>query len=239
MREFTNYVVLKFILIQDSYYELIHPFLPLLPDQTDVIQQYVQVVPVALCNAFFAALEAAITACTNSDSSAATKIASAQLDAVQGDADYTATMPSKLVDLQALILMVVATENSGPSHNHKNRWISLAVDAATHMDLHYPRSPDSHDHDSYIRGGLGRRAWLILFVLDRWHALSTCDILRVPEVNIKLMDHDRTLIGEATYHLWRTSRSLSPIFAASHTNRNLHRLIANSGPLVRRIYIPR
>jgi len=176
----------------------------LLPRTTPLIQKNVQQVPAGVCDAFFAALEAAITACTNPNTEKSIKSAADQLKVIQANGHYTDTVLSKLVNLEALILMVIATENTGPSYDQKSVWISLAVDAATTMKLHHPpRLNDPNDLDSYTRGDLGRRAWLILFILDRWHAMGESDMLRVAEDNCKLVDHDRVLMSEGPYHLFR------------------------------------
>ena len=191
--------------MKTRYYRLIHPTLPLLPHTTAAIQDNVQKVPAGVCEAFFAALDAAVVAMSRPDTKEVMKSATDQLKGIQSVSGYTDTLLSKLVYLQALILMVVAADNVGPSYKSKGTWISLAVDAATAMKLHQPVRPD--DPDSYKRGDLGRRAWLILFILDRWYAVSKDDIPRVPEANCKLVDFDRELMGDTPYHLFRKSRN--------------------------------
>ena len=184
---------------------MIHPTLPLLPHTTVALQDNVQKVPAGLCEAFFAALDAAVAAMSRPNTDELMKSVADQLKSIQGVSGYTDTLLSKLVYLQSLILMVIATDNVGPSCKSKGTWISLAVDAATAMKLHQPARPD--DPNSYKRGDLGRRAWLILFILDRWYAVGKNDILRVPEANCKLVDFDRDLMGETPYNLFREFRN--------------------------------
>ena len=177
---------------------------PLLPHTTAGIQHIVQKVPAGVCEAFFGALDAAIAACTRPNAEESMKSASDQLKYIQADSQYTETLLGKLVYLQALILMIIATDNIGPSYKHKTSWISLAVDAAEEMKLHHTSRPNGSDErDPYTRGDLGRRAWLILFVLDRWHALGKPGRLHISEDHCKLNDFDHDLVGEIPYHLIR------------------------------------
>lgn len=184
------------------YYELIHPLFPLLPRQIAGIQHNVENVPAGLCEAFFAALEAAITASTSGQIEPALTAAAKQLTIIPVDRQLTATLQSKLVYLQALILMIIATDNSGPSHVQDNRWFGLAIDVATIMRLHLPPPHDGREFEPYTRD-LGRRCWLTLFILDRWNAAGTCGQLRIQENNAKLVDSDYELLGDATYNMFR------------------------------------
>lgn len=99
--------------------------------------------------------------------------------------------------------MIIATDNSGPSHVQENRWFGLAIDIATNMRLHIPASYDGREMEPYTRGDLGRRCWLSLFILDRWNAAGTCGQLRIPETNAKLIDTDYELLGGAAYNMFR------------------------------------
>lgn len=178
--------------------------LPLLPHGLAIIQHNVQKVPAGVCEAFFAALEAAIAACTTTNAGKSIKSATDQLMIVESDSQYTEMPLSKVVFLQALVLMVIATENMGPSPNRRTYWINIAIEAATSLQLHVILPPnDPAERDSYTRGDLGRRAWLILFILDRWHAFGNSDMLRIDEASCRLIDHDRELMGENPYHLFR------------------------------------
>lgn len=191
------------------YYDLIHPLFPLLPRQIAGIQHLVENVPAGLCEAFFASLEAAITACTSGQIETVLNAAAKQLTIIQVDRQLTSTLQSKLVYLQALILMIIATDNSGPSHVQDNRWFGLAIDVATNMRLHLPVGHDGREFEPYTRD-LGRRCWLTLFVLDRWNAAGTCGQLRIQESNAKLFDSDYELLGDTAYNMYRKELTLSP-----------------------------
>ena len=168
------------------------------------MQQIVQKVPAGVCEAFFGALEAAVATCTGLNAEHAVKLATDQLKRIQIDPEYLDTLLSKVVNLQALILMAVATDNLGPSYDQKSFWISLAVDVATSMKLHLPSHVvDPNGRDSFTRGDLGRRAWLILYILDRWHAVGQVGMLRISESNCELVEYDRELMGEDAFQMFR------------------------------------
>ena len=112
--------------------------------------------------------------------------------------------------LQALILMALATENSGPSRNRNTSWFNQAVSIASFMKLQFV---DAIDYsaievaDSYIN--VGRRAWLALVVLDRFRAAGTCGPLLIREDNVDLLPDDRDLFGNSAYYLIRKCDLLS------------------------------
>ncbi len=174
----------------------------MLPRQIGGIQHNVETVPAGLCEAFFAALEAAITASTSGHIEPALTAAAKQVTIIQVDRQLTATLQSKLVYLQSLILMIIATDHSGPSHVQDNRWFGLAIDTATNMRLHLLPPHDGRELEPYTRD-LGRRCWLTLFILDRWNAAGTCGQLRIQENNAKLLDSDYDLLGDTTYNMFR------------------------------------
>ena len=199
--------------------------LPLLPHDVNHIQNAVQKVPAGVCDAFFAALNAAIKACTTANAETSIKSAGEQLAFIESDPQYTDMPLSKIVFLQASILMVIATENMGPSSiksTKRNQWMSFAIETASSLKLHVSeRTTDAVNdpiNDPYVRGDLGRRAWLILFILDRWHALGTSDVLHVDEDTCTLVDHDRSILGENSYQMFRKSHS--QLLAYSQTSDN-------------------
>lgn len=118
---------------------------------------------------------------------------------------------SNLVYLQALILMIIATENSGPSFLQNNHWFGLAITTATNMKLHLNWAQETGDSraDPNSNAKLGRRAWLILFILDSWHAPGTFGPLLVPAIGAKLVDSDLALLGAPAYHMFRKCQRAS------------------------------
>lgn len=168
------------------------------------MQRDVQNVPAGLCEAFFAALEAAVTACTAVQTEPSISQAAKQLLLVQADPQLTPTMLSHLVSLQALILMIIATINCYPSINDSNRWFGLAIATATNAKLQLHRPQDArYTNDPFSCATQGRRAWLILFILDRWHAAATVIPPVVQDASAKLLDPDFALLGAPTYHMFR------------------------------------
>ena len=184
------------------YYELIHPLLPILPHTPSGIQRIVQIVPAGLCEAFFAALDAAVNASTQPYPGNVIKSAAAQISNIESDPDYTKTTMSKAVLLQALILMIIAKDNAGPRIQHQ--YINAATQIAMDIGLGaQPSSGDPSEKEPYTRGDLGRRSWLTLFILDRWHAVGHGGVYQIPEARCKLRDSDYSLLGHTTYHLFR------------------------------------
>ena len=179
--------------------------LPFLPPATANIQQNVQNVPAGLCEAFFAALEAAASACTSGNTEPSLTHAAKKLLQVQADPQHDPSSLASIVSLQALILMIVASINSGPSGIESNRWFGLALATATSskLQLHRFQLP-KETNDPFAIPAQGRRAWLILFILDRWHAAATVVPPVIPEASARLIDSDFALIGAPAYHLYRT-----------------------------------
>lgn len=58
---------------------------------------------------------------------------------------------------------------------------------------------------------LARRAWWILVILDRWRSVSTSSMPLISDDKICLKENDRTILGNATFHLVRLSCVLGHI----------------------------
>ena len=109
-----------------------------------------------------------------------------------------------LIHLQALLFMALTTDSSGPVHLQQSPWIDLALKVAIFLKLQL-NGPCTHvagsDPDTYDK--LSRRAWLILVVIDRWHASSiTCRHL-TDEDNSALFPEDKDLLGVTGYRFAR------------------------------------
>lgn len=129
------------------------------------------------------------------------------------------TLSNNLVYIQALILMAFESDNHGPATMRgqvgppRAEWLGRAIGVATHLKLNLMTNGnkfDNGDLDGDER--LGRRAWWILFILDRWHACSTSCLLQLPENSSSLSADDQILLGESTYHLARKS----PLSTSKH-----------------------
>ena len=123
---------------------------------------------------------------------------------IQADPQSDPSKLSSIVSLQALILMIIANANSGPSGLESNRWFGLALAIATSPKLQLHRPPQPREaNDPFALPAQGRRAWLILSILDRWHAAATVVPLVIADGSASLLDSDMTLVGAPTYHLYR------------------------------------
>lgn len=112
-----------------------------------------------------------------------------------------------LIYLQTLILMALEADNHGPGSSGPPRaaWLGAAVGLVYNLKLHSNRLPREKlqvaDPDSEEK--LGRRAWWILVVLDRWHAISTSSPLFIPDSSVALLAEDEKILGIAPYHIAR------------------------------------
>lgn len=120
----------------------------------------------------------------------------------------TRSYRDKLIYLQTLILMGLEADNHGPESTGPPRaaWLGAAVGLVYSMKLHSNRFPrdklQTGDPDSDEK--LGRRAWWVIVVLDRWHAISTSSPLFIPDSSVALLPEDQSILGTAPYHLART-----------------------------------
>lgn len=138
--------------------------------------------------------------------------------ASQFDHAATRNRSSKLIYLQALILMILEAEGRGPASQEDRPgplqavWLGSAVGLAYHLRLYSDRSlerslsaiNDDLDSDDCV----GRRSWWVLVMLDRWHASSRSSPLFIPDSSINLLPEDRQILGDAPFHLVRTSHVL-------------------------------
>ena len=182
---------------------MIHPTLPLLMHSRDYLQPDLENIPSIIREAYYATLDAAVSSVTHGDNDSVFKKATDLLVLLQIEESSTRTDSANLAYLQALILMVVAIQNSGPRRAHNTIWLGQAIGIATSIKLHQSSSFDfsQNDPDSFEK--TGRRAWLILIVLDRWQAVATSVPLRIPEENAQVLPSDRDIVGDPAYRLCR------------------------------------
>lgn len=203
----------------DEYYRLIHQTFPLLPSSKNSLRQRLNECPASLREAFLAALDCLVRTFPTTSLPPIAGYAQALKRAAELLAKYPFDNPSthspatNLVYLQTLLLMALESDNHGPATIRgqagpsRAEWLGRAAGVAGNLEINTLRSSSTSvmegDRDSEER--LARRVWWVLFILDRWHASSTADLLKLPENSIVLLPEDQILLGESTYHLARLS----------------------------------
>ena len=205
----------------DEYYRIIHQTFPLLPKSKNRLRQRLSDCPSSLREAFLAALDCLMRTFPttslgpNANYAQALKKAAELLAKYPFDNPSTHTNATNLVYLQTLLLMALECDNHGPATvagqagPSRAEWLGRAAGVAGQLEINVIRSTNNQqsimegDHDSEDK--LARRVWWVLFILDRWHASSTADLLKLPENSLVLFPEDQYLLGESTYHLARLS----------------------------------
>lgn len=203
----------------NEYYRVIHQTFPLLPNNKNRLRQRLGDCPASLREAFLAALDCYMrtfpttTLPPNVNYPQALKRAAELLAKYPFDNPSTHTTATNLVYLQTLLIMALETDNHGPATIRgqagpsRAEWLGRAAGVAGQIQINTIPAPSSSvmegDRDSEER--LARRVWWVLFILDRWHASSTADLLKLPENSVVLLPEDQILLGESTYHLARLS----------------------------------
>ena len=136
-----------------------------------------------------------------------------------------ATQPAaeRLVVLQTILLMILATEMTGPANIEYRGWYTQAFGTATFLFGHLRRVRETdrlpyHDPDDHQL--LARRAWLSFVTLERWHSAGTFLPTICPDELTELVADDRMMLGDAGYFLLRKSFS-TLAFAARLTHARL------------------
>lgn len=139
----------------------------------------------------------------------------------------THTTGTNLVYLQTLILMALESDNHGPATIRgqagpsRAEWLGRAAGVAGQLEINLirPRERFVSEGDPDSEERLARRVWWVLFILDRWHASSTSDLLKLPENSVVLLPEDQSLLGESTYHLARLSFIIGHLAAILTTTK--------------------
>lgn len=230
--------------VVDEYYRLIHQTFPLLPHSKLRLRSRLVHCPPTLREAFLTALDIAIRGSPTShlsslDTSPGARKAAALVAASQFESTSNRTMSANLIYIQTLILMALESDHHGPAtmRGHigppRAEWLGRAVGMAMHLKLNtlYPKDrfgegdPDADEK-------LGRRVWWILFILDRWHASSTSQLLQLPENSSSLLLEDQILLGESTYHLARLSYILGHLSAVLQQPPSLMSRESAAAPII-------
>ena len=217
----------------NEYYRIIHQTFPLLPNNKNRLRERLANCPSSLREAFLAALDCtmrtfpATVLQPNSNYPQALKKASEQLARYPFDNPSSHTNATNLVYLQTLLLMALESDNHGPATIRgqagpsRAEWLGRAAGVAGQLEINVIRNSSQSimegDRDSEER--LARRVWWVLFILDRWHASSTADLLKLPENSVVLLPEDQILLGESTYHLARLSFIIGHLAAILTTTK--------------------
>lgn len=233
--------------VLDEYYRLIHKTFPILPHSRIRLRARLSDCPSGLRHAFLIALACLMrtfpihdwTVRPTPDYSSYIKRAAELLASYPFESPMTHTNGSNLVYLQTLIIMALESDNhgsatvlgrAGPS---RAEWLGRAAGVAGQSEIHLirPRERFSSEGDPDSDERIARRVWWSLFILDRWHASSTVDLLRLPENSSALLPDDQILLGESTYHLVRLSFIIGHLSAILATTRNPStNVMASSNP---------
>lgn len=216
-----------------EYYRLIHQTFPLLPSNKNRLRQRLSDCPASLRKGFLTALDCLMRTFpttnlpANENYSAAIKSAAELLARYPFDNPSSHTNATNLVYLQTLLLMALESDNHGPATIRgqagpsRAEWLGRAAGVAGHLEINLIRTGSQSmlegDRDSEER--LARRVWWVLFILDRWHASSTADLLKLPENSVVLLPEDQILLGESTYHLARLSFIIGHLAAILTTTK--------------------
>lgn len=218
-----------------EYYRLIHQTFPLLPNSKTRLKHRLGEIPAPLRDAFLGALDCLTRTFPTSSLQPTASYHQTLKRAAESLAKYPFDNPSShtpatnLVYLQTLLLMAIETDNHGPATIRgqagpsRAEWLGRAAGVAGQLEINIARSDVGNnslltgDRDSEDR--LARRVWWVLFILDRWHASSTADLLKLPENSVLLLPEDQILLGESTYHLARLSFIIGHLAAILTTTK--------------------
>lgn len=221
--------------VVDEYYRTIHQTFPLLPHSKHRLRMRLAECPLTLREAFLTVLECTMRTFPTFSSTLRPQHSYAPMmkRAAELLAGYPFENPAthnsgtNLVYLQTLLLMALESDNHGPATVRgqagpsRAEWLGRAAGVAGQLEINLVRPRERYategDPDSEER--LSRRVWWVLFILDRWHASSTSDLLKLPENSVVLLPEDQILLGESTYHLARLSFIIGHLAAILTTTK--------------------
>lgn len=193
------------------YYRVVHATHPLLADtKLQVLLNLDKVIDSVVRDAFFASLQVLVKSISPGSTFQQQEVRAAELLISLSFKDAaTRTSTDNIVYLQAIILMAMATDTSGPAISQQPIWYSLACIMADFLGLSVgpPYKQNADPEIEYSK--LARRAWLVFITLDRWHASGTLSRSIMPE-DVTLFPHDdHALLGGNGFHLLRKHLSIS------------------------------
>ncbi|BFZ59685.1 Glucose-responsive transcription factor [Saitoella coloradoensis] len=208
----------------DKYYTNIHHCFPLLPHSKQRLRLRLASAPASAREALLYAIYALVRP-TPADPNMSPKSGHGQGDTLSCratnllslsayDRSVSGNLEGQVLVLAALVLMAIEADHRGPPGMLGGGkgfpvgvWLGSAVGMAYQLKLHLSRKSTPADISCDIDGDeqLARRAWWVIVVLDRWHAVSTCSPPFIPDANVNLSAEDYLLLGMIPYHLTRVS----------------------------------
>ncbi|KEQ60236.1 uncharacterized protein M437DRAFT_54913 [Aureobasidium melanogenum CBS 110374] len=221
--------------VVDEYYRTIHQTFPLLPHSKHRLRMRLAECPPTLREAFLTVLECTMRTFPSFSSTLRPqqtyapmmKRAAELLAGYPFENPATHNSGTNLVYLQTLLLMALESDNHGPATVRgqagpsRAEWLGRAAGVAGQLEINLvrPRERFATEGDPDSEERLSRRVWWVLFILDRWHASSTSDLLKLPENSVVLLPEDQILLGESTYHLARLSFIIGHLAAILTTTK--------------------
>lgn len=221
--------------VVDEYYRTIHQTFPLLPHSKHRLRMRLAECPPTLREAFLTVLECTMRTFPSFSSTLRPqhtyapmmKRAAELLAGYPFENPATHNSGTNLVYLQTLLLMALESDNHGPATVRgqagpsRAEWLGRAAGVAGQLEINLirPRERFATEGDPDSEERLARRVWWVLFILDRWHASSTSDLLKLPENSVVLLPEDQILLGESTYHLARLSFIIGHLAAILTTTK--------------------
>jgi hypothetical protein len=197
----------------NSYYEIIHPIFPLLPDTKARAVGKWGSLPASLRDGLDSALQGAVHSFPSSTPVLAFPVkensrnAKELWSAAQREGSGSRSMSSNLAYLQILLFLAIEAGNRAPVAargqvaSSQLSWLGSALTLAYELKLHQHKAQVTDDPDSDER--IGRRLWFCLLVMDKWHAASTSTPPLVSDTTVALLPDDRSLLAESVYQLTR------------------------------------
>lgn len=131
------------------------------------------------------------------------KVAQYQI-AIQAEIFDCWTQHDNVLYLQALILMILATDIYPRSPSRTSIWYGLASTVSSFLQLHVKKDTEIVANANIVSVDISaRKCWLILVVLDRWYAASASYPPAISERGVFLSASDHALLGDQFYHLTR------------------------------------
>ena len=187
-----------------SYYREMHTYFPILANSRDQFQLLLGRVRPQIRDVLLQAINAAINTSRKIVDNRHLESIAAQLSRLQIEDAKTRSVQDNVVFLQALVFMIIAVECAGPGENDPVLWYGVASGFATFLKLHLNEEVTANDipDDIEIKTH-GRRAFLVLAMMDRWHAASMVVPTTIPDEQVVILPNDQLLLGDSAYHLVR------------------------------------
>ena len=124
--------------------------------------------------------------------------------AIQAELFDSWTLHDNVLYLQALILMILATDIYPRSPSRISVWYGLAFTVSTFLQLHVKKDLEAIGTVNILSiDKMARKSWLVLVVLDRWYAASASYPPTISDKGVYLSPSDHVLLGDQLYHLTR------------------------------------